>query len=164
MFEEVQPTPAGVDTDELQAIVNRGANWFFWIAGLTLVNSVLMFTGSDRSFAIGLGITQIFDGVAHAATGDGDGSGLKIVAFALDIVVIAIFVGFGLLGRGRHLWAFVVGMVLFGLDTLIYLMVFDVIGIAIHALAIFFLFQGFNALRELNTFLRNNPAAAEPQT
>lgn len=160
MFEDIQATPGGVDADELQAQVNSGANWFFWIAGLSLINTVIALAGADFSFAIGLGITQIFDGVAAAIAEESATPALKFIAVALDLIAIAAFVGLGFLGRARHSWAFIVGIVLFGLDTIFFLLAFAVLGIIIHGLAIFYLFRGMTAARELNSFRRNNPMAA----
>ena len=41
-----------------------GATWFYWIAALSLINSVVILMGSEWSFIIGLGVTQFVDGVA----------------------------------------------------------------------------------------------------
>lgn len=46
---------------ELETRLNSGAGWFYWIAGLSLLNSIIMLSGSDLYFVIGLGITQIID-------------------------------------------------------------------------------------------------------
>lgn len=157
MFEDIQGTSVGVDADELQAQVNSGANWFFWIAGLTLINTVIALAGADFSFAVGLGITQIFDAVAAAIAVESGTPALTFVAVALDLITIAVFVGFGFLGRARHSWAFIVGIVLFGLDTIFFLLAFAVLGIVIHGLAIFYLFRGLTAARELNSMPKPLP-------
>ena len=159
MFEENQPAPQVADTEELQGQVNSGANWFFWIAGLSLVNSLIIFFDGDRSFAIGLGITQIVDAIASVSVADGASTIVKTLALVFDVIVIAVFVGFGFLGRARHLWAFIVGIALFALDSLIFVIAFDFIGIAIHALALFFLVRGMLAVRQINAMPAADPAA-----
>lgn len=40
------------------------ANSFFWIAGLSIINSASYLTGSSWHFIIGLSVTQFIDGVA----------------------------------------------------------------------------------------------------
>ena len=40
-----------------------GAQWFFWVAALSVVNTLIGLSDSDWSFIIGLGITQMIDGV-----------------------------------------------------------------------------------------------------
>ena len=39
--------------------VMSGASWFWWIAGLSLVNSIMTHSGSDTGFIIGLGFTLV---------------------------------------------------------------------------------------------------------
>jgi hypothetical protein len=124
--------------------MKSGASWFYWIAGLSIVNTVLAFSGSSMGFALGLGVTRIFDAFGHGLGGLG-----MIVALLLDLVAIGVFVLFGVFANKGHLWAFIVGMVLFALDGLIFLLVMDWIGIGFHVLALFFLFRGFQACRAL---------------
>ena len=65
---------------KLESQFQRGANWFLWIAGTSIINSIIILTGGQWHLVIGLGITQIFDEVAiHLAAGTG-AVPLKIVA------------------------------------------------------------------------------------
>src|SRR5689334_876870 len=41
-----------------------GANWFNWIAGLSMVNTLIAISGSNWNFLAGLGSTQIVTGIA----------------------------------------------------------------------------------------------------
>ena len=45
-----------------QAIVIRGAKWFYWIVGLSIVNSLLAMGGAPIRFVFGLGLTQFVPG------------------------------------------------------------------------------------------------------
>ena len=45
----------------LEKNLRNGANWFFWIAALSVVNSVILLLEGDRSFVIGLGVTQVIN-------------------------------------------------------------------------------------------------------
>src|SRR4051794_40879026 len=72
----VGPTPAVPDPavaerlaleSKIQSLVQQGrngANWFYWIAGLSLVNSVILLTGGNTFFFIGLGVTMMADAIA----------------------------------------------------------------------------------------------------
>jgi hypothetical protein len=129
-----------------------GANWFYWIAGLSLVNSVIMLLGGSWSFIIGLGATQIVDALAWIVAedlGSDVGLGLRIVAFGLDIIIAAVVAGFGLLARKRFKWAFVVGMGLYALDGLLFLWIQDYWSIGFHLFALYGLYQGVKALDQL---------------
>ena len=130
----------------LEKQLKGGGSWFYWIAGLSLVNSVMALSGSSTRFILGLGITQIFDELAQ---GMGSGAGLA-VAVVLDLLAAAVFVLFGVFANKRHTWSFIVGMALYALDGLIYLIAQDWLGVGFHAFVLFCLFRGFKACRALN--------------
>jgi hypothetical protein len=120
------------------------ASWFYWIAALSLVNSIVTLTGSNFRFLFGLGITQIIDGATQ-----GMGNGGKGVALALDVLVVGVLVFFGVFASKGQLWAFVIGGVLFALDCVIFIFAEQWLGVAFHAYVLFRLFQGFEACRQL---------------
>jgi hypothetical protein len=128
-----------------EAQMRSGASWFYWIAGLSLINSVLSLAGSEWGFILGLGITQVFD-----ALGSLMGTAGKFVAFGLDLIAAAALVVFGVLAARRQTWAFVVGMVLYALDGLLFVLALDFLGIGFHAFVLFCLYRGLAACRELN--------------
>jgi hypothetical protein len=142
-----QPLPAvavqGADP-AVERQMKSGASWFYWIAGLSLVNTIAAISGSDWRFIVGLGVTQIFDVIGGQIGGAG-----KFVALALDLVAAGVFILFGVFSHKRHTWAFIVGMVLFGLDGLLLLVLGDWIGVAFHVFVLFCLFRGFSACRQL---------------
>ena len=145
------PSPTGpqpaVNVMAKQAqLVRSGANWFIWIAGLSLVNSLLFVTGSHWSFFLGLAATQVSDEFGKVII---TGTTGVAVALAIDVVIAAIFVGLGLMSRNGALWSFIVGMVLLVLDALLLVWVQDWAAVAFHALALFFVFRGFQAARQL---------------
>jgi hypothetical protein len=127
------------------AQMKSGASWFYWIAALSLVNSISAFTGSDWRFILGLGITQFIDALGQSIEGSG-----KFIALALDLVAAGVLVLFGVFGCKGHLWAFIVGMVLFALDGVLFLLVQDWIGVAFHAFVLYCFFRGFQACRAFN--------------
>jgi hypothetical protein len=136
----------------VESQVKSGAGWFYWIAGLSLINSVIMMLGGGWSFIIGLGITQLIDAVAGVIAeelGPSTGIVIRIVAFVLDIGIAGIVAGFGIFARKRHKWAFIVGMVLYGLDGLIFLWAGDYLSIGFHLFALFGLYRGVKALGQL---------------
>ena len=138
------PPPASGDPQAV-AQLKSGASWFYWIAGLSLINSVAAFLGSDWRFILGLGVTQIIDVVGNEIGGAG-----KVVTLGLDVAAAGVLILFGVFGSKRHLWAFIVGMVLFTLDGLVFLIAQDWIGIAFHIFVLYCLFRGMQACRSLN--------------
>ncbi|MGA2630691.1 MAG: hypothetical protein ABSG54_10810 [Terriglobia bacterium] len=128
--------------------IQVGANWFFWIAGLSLVNSVIALAGGGTRFVLGLGITQVVDAIAQQAN---MGKGVPLV---VDLVAAGIFVPFGLQARKRQNWAFLVGMILYALDGLLFVLVKDILGIGFHLFALFFIYKGMKANEQLGALER----------
>jgi len=140
------PPPAVTEMAKHAQLVRSGANWFIWIAGLSLVNSVLFVAGSNWAFFLGLGATQFSDAFGKEII---TGTTGEVVALIVDVVIAAIFVGLGLMSRNGALWSFIVGMVLIVLDALLLVWVQDWAAVAFHGLALFFIVRGFQAARQL---------------
>lgn len=123
--------------------IRSSAGWFFWIAALSIVNSVMAHTGSQFGFVIGLGFTQAADAV-FAGTGNVG----TVIALLVDLAAASAFVAFGVLSRMFKMWAFIVGMTLYGFDTLLVLLAADYLSVAFHVFALVSIFLGFNVLRK----------------
>jgi uncharacterized membrane protein len=147
---------------ELTQSYKSGANWFYWIAGLTVVTSIIAFGGGGIRFLISLGITQLIDGVAEAISTEGPGAA-KVVALVVSLLISAVFIIFGYLANQKMLWAYITGMVLFALDGVLSLVVQDWIGVVAHGVVLFFMFRGFQAGREFVS-LEKTMAQSAPQT
>lgn len=139
---------------ELERKMISGAHWFYWIAALSLINSIIAATGSQTSFALGLGITLVMDAVVQNI----DGGAAKAIGLAFDVAAVGITAVFGVFSAKKHTWAFIVGMILYTLDGLIYVAAGEIIGILIHAWALVAMFMGMRAAMKLNTLERNTPA------
>jgi hypothetical protein len=126
------------------AHLKSGASWFYWIAALSLINSIASFGGMNFRFIFGLGITQMLD-----ALGSGMGSAGPAVALALDLVAAGIFVLFGVFAHKLHSWAFIVGMLCFAADTILLVVFQQWLDVALHLLVLFFLGRGFVACRKI---------------
>lgn len=125
-----------------------GGSWFFWIAGLSLINAIVIQTGGDFNFVLGLGVTAIADTVFHSM---GSSVG-HILAYLFDAVVLGLFVLFGVFARRGGIWAFITGMVLYALDAGIYAVLPETpqwVPIGFHAFALFSMWGGLTAARKL---------------
>lgn len=128
-----------------------GSNWFFFIAGLSVVNSIIMMTGGELNFIVGLGVTQVLDGIARAIAAESPDIGpiVKAIVFTINLFVAAVFVTFGIFARKMKKWSFVTGMILYGLDGLIFLLVQDILSIGFHGFALYCMYNGMKASRQL---------------
>jgi hypothetical protein len=133
----------------------KGANWFFWIAGLSILNSVTMMLGSTSHFVVGLGATEVFDVMGRSAGGVGRG-----VALAFSVGISGLFILFGVFARKLQMWGFVVGMALYALDALLLLKFSDYLSVGFHGLALYFIFTGFTAAKKRSAVSAVKPANA----
>lgn len=150
---DIEASFLAAERPALEMRIRSGANWFFWIAGLSLINSVILLVNGKWSFLAGLGITQLIDGLA-TQTADTLGSAGTVVAIALDAAVFGAFVVFGIQSRKRQNWAFIVGMILYALDGLLFLMVQEWFGMAFHIFAVYCIFKGLSANNRLSELER----------
>lgn len=137
------------DNDDLLRRAKSGANWFYWIAGLSLINSIIFLFGGNLSFIAGLGITQMLDAVVDQISGSEGFSAVKIITFAVDAILAGVFILCGMWANKLEIWAFVVGMVLYILDTILLLAIGAYLPVAFHAFALFMIFRGFSAARQI---------------
>jgi hypothetical protein len=128
-----------------------GAN-FYTIAVFSLINSVINLFQGGIYFPIGLGITQIVDGLIY-------GIGLefpeaKTITLAIGIVLNLIILGvvalFGFFIKKQVKWLIPVGSVLYLLDGLILLLFQDWIGAGFHAYFLYRIWTSWQAIRSLN--------------
>jgi hypothetical protein len=136
----------------LQSQMKGGASWFYWIAGLSIINSVIALSGSDWHFIAGLGITEIVDYIAKGA-----GNGGMIVAVMLDAFAAGMFVLFGVFSNKRQTWAFIIGMTFYGLDALIWILGQFWLGIAFHVYVLYRIYLGMKAANQLGELEKTMP-------
>ncbi len=146
--------PADVGPDpELVATMKSGANWFYWIAGLSLVNSLILAFGGDVNFILGPAATQIVDALAIAFSEEGAFSALRAAAFAVNLLIAGLFVAFGYFGRKGVLTAFIVGIVIYVFDGLVYLYFEDMLAAGFHVFALIFIGKGVWAAVNLRPYV-----------
>ena len=142
---------------KVEAEVKGAAGWFFWIAGLSLINSIIILFGGQWHFIIGLGVTTFFDAVAvHLAN-----SVANIAVFVVNLFILTIPVVFGVFARKGYKWAFIVGMLLYGLDGGLLLLFRDWLGAGFHVYALFMIYRGISAVSMLQQ-LRQDTLALTP--
>jgi uncharacterized protein DUF4339 len=141
------PKSAATDLDQykLHQRFKSGASWFYWIAGLSVINSAMALSGTSWRLIVGLGITQIIDAFAK---GFGSSTGMAI-AIVLDALVAGLFILFGVFAGKGHTWSFLVGMILYALDGAIFLLGPDWLALGFHVFVLFCIFSGFKACQQL---------------
>lgn len=130
----ITATPA-LSQDHLIALrqIRVGASWFFVIAAFSAVNTLIAISHSGAFFLVGLGINIFTQNLVF------------------NLIAAGFFALFGVFARKGHSWAFIVGMILYTLDALIFLKVQLWLPLAFHAYALFRLFMGLKASIELKS-------------
>jgi len=136
------------DVEAIRQQMQSGARWFYWIAGLSLVNSIAAVSGTNWGFLAGLGITQVISGFALGLSED-IGGAVNVIALMLDILVAAFFVSLGVWASKGDTWAFILGIVVYALDGLIFLVFQLWFSLAFHAFVLYSLYRGLSANRKL---------------
>jgi len=144
-------SPAGVGTgtiDEarkaLESQRRNGAQWFYWVAALSLINCVVALTGAQWRFILGLGVTQVVQELSHRS-----GPSADVTAGLVSLAVIGLFAFFGYQATKGRGWAFIAGMVLYALDGVIFLLIQHWVGVGFHAFALVMIGRGYAASRQL---------------
>ena len=145
------------DDASIRQLFERGKNgaaWFYWIAALSLVNTVMVLAEGGLAFALGLNLTIIPDSIAAGiALKPGGNLAVLVAALAFDAFILGMFALCGYLSQRRVLSIYALGMVVYLLDGLLGLFLLgfaDLIGIAIHAYALWSMWSGFVAYKQIN--------------
>jgi hypothetical protein len=121
--------------------ISSGAACFYWIAALTLLNSLVVLFGGSLHFVIGLGITAAVDAKAKDLGTIG-----AILDLLINGTVAGIFFLLGSLASKRTRWAFIVGMALYGADGLLLLAAKDMLSVAFHVYSLLAIWWGLRAI------------------
>jgi hypothetical protein len=151
------PAAMGGVAEEYHNQSVSGARWFFWIAALSMINSIISLFDGNWGFLAGLGLTQVLSGLAVGLSQD-LGSAVTVVALVLNIFVAGFFVSLGWFAQKGQTWAFIVGLVVYAIDGLIFLMVQDWLSVAFHGFVLFCLVRGLLAQNKWKQLQSEVPA------
>ncbi|MBD3362165.1 hypothetical protein GF362_00415 [Candidatus Dojkabacteria bacterium] len=135
---------------KLKQRIKIGADWFYWIAGLSVVNSAIFVFGGGVRFIVGLGVTQLAESMLSPIGNIG-----LIISFGFTLITAIVFIVIGIFARQNSIWAFLFGLVLYLIDTFIFIVFTDIFAILFHIFALVQIFMGMNACKNLRD-LNNN--------
>jgi hypothetical protein len=147
---EVQEKARLWDQHQKNAQANRlsaGANVFYWIAGVSLLSTIIFWTGKHINFIDSLGATQTINlftkGLMQQLTK------LAFIpaatAFVLNLLIALLCVWFGVNAHKGRRSFFLIGMALYLMDMLIVIRSLDFLSIAFHGFALYGLYVGLRA-------------------
>jgi hypothetical protein len=157
---------------EPQVVIERArkaCGWFALIAAFSAVNSVLILAGAQISFVIGLGATQLVDAVLAVARQQAQppvATVITAIGLVVNLGILGVIVAIWQLAKRGSIIAYIVGMVLYLLDTVIFLLVGDWFGAAFHVFFLAMLWGGYGFVRQRSSAeqaLAQPEVSAEPQ-
>jgi hypothetical protein len=115
---------------------------------MSAINTVIQLSGGDFQFSLGLGVT-----VGLTAIGGIAGPTIKVLGLVISAIVIMLLVLFGYMASRGAIWAFIAGIVVLVLDTLLlFIAPAEMwLSIAIHIWAIISLISGLNTARKIQS-------------
>lgn len=153
-----QQNPAQANAAALSDTLLRmrsGANWFYWIAAVSLINSIILIGGGAWNFIFGLGITQVVDGVLQGMSQTNEFTAFTVVALMVNVLIAGMFAAFAYFGGRGSVLMFIAGIFLYALDGVLYLVLGEYLGAGVHAFALFFIIRGLMAAVEFNSKTKN---------
>jgi hypothetical protein len=140
---ELESIPNIVEVENV-ANLHNGSQWFLWIFGLSVINTLILFFGGQVSFIFGLGITQLFEGIYIGTFGE-----FNLLGVIISIVISGVFAIIWNFSRKLSKTAFIIGMIIYGIDALILLAFQEWLSFGVHLYALFMIFKGFQSIDEL---------------
>ena len=138
-------SPAGANVRTLLlARRNRGATWFFTIAALSGINTLLQAFDAKLHFIFGLGITDVVNQIAR-----GRGQNGVVAMILVDGLFVVLLVLCGVWARNGSQASFMCGMIAYALDGAVLLLFGAWIEGLVHAYALWRLWDGYSACSEL---------------
>jgi len=145
-----------IEKDKIEAIpsqevinsvsrLNNGAQWFLWISGLSIINTLILFFGGSVSFIFGLGITQLIEGIFIVTNGE-----LSLSAALISVLISGVFAIIWSFAKQLSKPAFMIGILIYSLDAMLLLIFQDWLSFGVHIYALVMIVKGYQSISKLN--------------
>jgi hypothetical protein len=128
---------------DLRAESRSDANYFFWAAGLAALGTGLLPVRLNILVSIGAIDFLTFYGRPL-------GQLYPMAVYSTAAVWVFFLLVLGFVGRSGRRWAFLAGMVLYGIDMIALIMMFSLWAFGVHAFFLLKWFQGQKAVKDLS--------------
>ena len=149
-MEQIAVGRSSYPPQEVVKRAQKASGWFAAIAVFSCINSLLVLFKAKVSFVIGLGATQVVDALILAIRENAAGAAqaaFTVVALAVNLAIVGSVVLIWWLSKRGNTVAYAVGMGLYLLDTLIFLLVGDWVGVGFHVFFLAMLWGGYAFVR-----------------
>lgn len=152
MVDTYRITPNEQDEHERKALFSKikgGAYWFYLIAALSVVNSLIVLYQGGWKFAVGLGVTSYADFLSLGWVLAGYPSFVGYFGFIVTIVFSVLFIAIGYSASKGKVSPFTLGIAIYSLDGALCYVVGSWVSVGFHIFALFFILRGFVASLKL---------------
>lgn len=133
------------DETKQKNIIKNSASWFLWIAIFSSCNIVALIFHQNLHFVAGLAINYailgMMDGIRRAL-----GIDLMPLGFFLTFVVSGLFLWIWTKSKKENQKIFLTGLVIYGIDTVLFIFTKEWFSVAFHIFAFWMLFVGYRTL------------------
>jgi len=126
---------------EIEKFYKSISVWFNIIGAFSIINTIVLALNWKVNFLVGLGVTQIIDSLFIKLFGQ-----YVIVSGFITLLISSIFFLFGYYSKKKSHVAIIVGMIVYGLDTLIIFLLKYWLGFGIHLFILFGLISSFEKI------------------
>jgi hypothetical protein len=142
----------------LENKIKYGASCINAIGLFSLINTFVYSGGGKISFVIGLGVTQVIDGLVKIGRVTGSSSSISTFAFIIDLLISIAFIQMGRSAKNKNKNVFLAGLVLYALDSLVFLVFWSWIGLMFHIFFLYGIWAGYRALFEWQKLETETPS------
>ena len=128
---------------DLRAESRSAASYFFWAAALAAFGTGLL--PVRLNILVSIGAVDLL-----TLYGRPLGALYPFAVYSEAAMWVLVLLGLGFAGRNGQRWAFLAGMVLYGVDMIALIVMFSLWAFGVHAFLVFKWFQGQKALKDLN--------------
>jgi len=136
------------EQDKSSIVVSKSQDkmyqWFWVIGYLSVINTIILATKSSVHFIFGLGITQIIDAYTFSSFDN-----YKLRASIFSFLISGIFITLGYFAKANRKWAYMTGLILYSLDTSIFIYSTDWLSLAFHLVVLIAIIYGYINLTPL---------------
>ncbi len=132
-----------------QKACKSGANWFFWLGGFSIINSLIVYYFGTPNSMVAFGVTRWLDGTSGRLTAEGFVPPMHTPDLVVNLIIAAAFAGFGYVARKGSDLAFVVGIFLYVIDSLLVIGLRDFFAFGFHLVGLYFIARGLLGSRHM---------------
>jgi uncharacterized membrane protein len=125
--------------EETIKTIKKSGTTFYYIAGFTIINAILVLSKTDSMLIGGLGAGVFAQAISMGIDADasmGMANMASLLGIIINLVLASFFVLFGVYGSRGFRWPVLIGMFAYLADTLLFVMIDDWLSVILH---VFFL-------------------------